>query len=160
MELIGVRLEMPANQPIVLLREQEDRHRLLPIYIGHPEAMAIAHALDGVVPPRPLTHDLIRILLEELGASVTEVIVNDLQDQTFFAELHVDVAGEVHRVSCRPSDAIAVAVRTGAPIFAAEAVLEQAGQEPEPEADAEPAQEILDEFRAFIEDVNPEDFAP
>jgi bifunctional DNase/RNase len=157
MELIGVRLEMPANQPIVLLREQTAQHRLLPIYIGHPEAMAIAHALDGVVPPRPLTHDLLRSVLEELGATLQMVVVNDLRDQTFYAELHLHVAGAPHTLSCRPSDGIALAVRTGSPIFAAEGVLEQAGQVPEPEE--EPAEEILEEFRAFIEDVNPEDFA-
>ncbi len=160
MELVGVRLEMPANQPIVLLREQGEAHRLLPIYIGHPEAMAIAHALDGVVPPRPLTHDLLRTVIEEFGGSLEKVVVNDLRDQTFFAELHLLVGGVTHTVSCRPSDGIALAVRTGAPIFASPGVLDLAGQAPEPEAEGEQSEEILGEFRAFLEDVNPEDFAP
>jgi bifunctional DNase/RNase len=161
MELLGVRLELPANSPIVLLRETEGRHRVLPIYIGGPEAAAIAYALEGVVPPRPLTHDLLRNVLEELSTSLERIVVTELVDHTFYAELHLSVGGQSRTVSSRPSDAIALAVRTGSPIFAEERVLEEAGQEPAAEPDEAPAEEqeeILEEFRDFIEHVNPDDF--
>ena len=160
-ELMGVRLELPGNTPIVLLRELEGRRRVLPIYIGGPEAAAIAYALEGVVPPRPLTHDLLRTIIEELGASLEKIVVNDMREHTYFAELHLLVAGLPHTVSSRPSDAIALALRTGSPIFVEDAVMDASGQEPaeEPPEEGEPPEEILEEFRAFIEDVNPEDFA-
>ena len=163
LELLGVRLEQPANLPVLLLREQAGEQRLLPIYIGGPEATAIALALEGEVPPRPLTHDLLRNVLIELGAEVVQVIITDLQEHTFFAELHLRVGGVTHVVSCRPSDAVALAVRGGTPLFAADQVLAVAGKVAEPEeSDAEEddgsPDEILEEFRAFIEDVRPEDF--
>jgi len=158
---MGVRLELPGNTPIVLLRELEGRRRVLPIYIGGPEAAAIAYALEGVVPPRPLTHDLLRTIIEELGASLEKIVVNDMREHTYFAELHLVVAGLPHTVSSRPSDAIALALRTGSPIFVEDAVMDVSGQEQveEPAQEGEPPEEILEEFRAFIEDVNPEDFA-
>jgi bifunctional DNase/RNase len=162
MELLGVRLEVQANTPIVLLQESEGRRRVLPIYIGNNEAAAIAYALERVVPPRPLTHDLFRNVLEELGAALERVVVTELVEHTFYAELHLQVAGAPLTVSSRPSDAIALAVRTGSPIFAEEGVLEEAGQEAEVEAAAESEEqeeEILEEFRDFIERVNPDDFA-
>ncbi len=160
MELLGVRLELPANTPIVLLKEQTGRHRVLPIYIGGPEAAAIAYALEGVETARPLTHDLLKNVLEELGVSLVRIVVTELREHTFFAELHLDQAGKATVVSSRPSDAIALAVRTGSPIFAAEVVLDEAGQEQaeEPEGDEEEQEEILEEFRDFIQNVNPEDF--
>lgn len=160
-ELMGVRLELPGNTPIVLLRELEGRRRVLPIYIGGPEAAAIAYVLEGVVPPRPLTHDLLRTIIEELGASLEKIVVNDMREHTYFAELHLLVGGLPHTVSSRPSDAIALALRTGSPIFVEDAVMDASGQEPadEPTEEGEPPEEILEEFRAFIEDVNPEDFA-
>ena len=162
-ELMGVRLELPANAPIVLLREAEGRHRVLPIYIGGAEATAIAYALEGVQPPRPLTHDLLKNVLEELGARLDHVVINDMREHTYYAELHLTVAGAPHVVSSRPSDSIALALRTGSPLFVAEHVLDEAGQE-ESEAAVEressgESDEILDEFRDFIERVNPEDFA-
>lgn len=160
-ELLGVRLELPANTPIVLLRETEGRRRVLPIYIGGAEATAIAYALEGVQPPRPLTHDLLRNVLEELGARLEHVVVSDMREHTFYAELHLNVAGAPHVVSSRPSDSIALAVRTGSPLYVAEHVLDEAGQEQvevEPGEEGE-ADEILDEFRDFIANVNPEDFA-
>ncbi len=92
LELIGVRVEIPANTPMVLLREQEGRHRLLPIYIGSPEASAIHYALEGVVPPRPLTHDLFVNTLVVLGAEVTSVVVTEVRDRTYFAEIHLQTA--------------------------------------------------------------------
>lgn len=158
---MGVRVEVPANAPIVLLRESEGERRVLPIYIGGAEATAIAFALEGVATPRPLTHDLLKNVLEELGASVERIVVTELRDHTFFAELLLRVGDAEHRVSSRPSDAIALAVRTGTPIFAEEAVLDEAGQPGELEEDEEQAdaEELVDEFRDFIERVNPEDFA-
>jgi bifunctional DNase/RNase len=157
LELIGVRVEVPANTPMVLLRESDGRHRLLPIYIGSPEASAIHYALEGVVPPRPLTHDLFLIALGELGATVTQVVVTEMRDRTYFAELHLATAEGERVLSARPSDAIALAVRCGAPLFASEQLIDEVGQEPalEPEDDAA---EIIDEFKDFIENVSPEDF--
>jgi uncharacterized protein len=157
LELIGVRVEIPANTPMLLLREAEGRHRLLPIYIGSPEASAIHYALEGVVPPRPLTHDLFLISLAELGATVVKVVVTEIRDRTYFAELHLSTPEGDKVISARPSDAIALAVRCAAPIFASESLIDEVGQEPtlEPEDDAD---EIIDEFKDFIENVSPEDF--
>ena len=89
MELLGVRVELPSNAPIVLLRERSDAARLLPIFIGAPEATAIALALEGVTPPRPMTHDLLRQVLEDLAADLDRVVVTELKDRTFYAELHL-----------------------------------------------------------------------
>jgi bifunctional DNase/RNase len=160
MELLGVRLEQPANTPIVLLRESEGRRRVLPIYIGNPEAAAIHYALEGHVPPRPLTHDLLRDLLERLGANLEKVVVTELVEHTYYAELHLRLPDSALTVSSRPSDAIALAVRTGSPIYVEEVVLEEAGQEAEVD-DGEPPEvpeEMIEEFRDFIEHVNPDDF--
>jgi bifunctional DNase/RNase len=160
MELLGVRLEIPANAPVLLLKEQTGE-RVLPIYIGPEEAKAIALALEGVVPARPLTHDLLRDTLAALGADVTRVSVTELRDRTFYAELELRVNGQTVRVSSRPSDAIALAVRVDAPIYAAEGVLDEAATAPE-EAEAgdpEEQEQIVDEFREFIDHVNPDDFA-
>lgn len=159
---MGVRVEVPANAPIVLLREAAGDRRVLPIYIGGAEATAIAFALEGVVTPRPLTHDLLKDVLDGLGVALERVVVTELREHTFFAELHLRLGDRVQLVSSRPSDAIALAVRTGTPIFADEAVLDEAAQPAEDEDEAEePADqdELVDEFRDFIERVNPEDFA-
>jgi uncharacterized protein len=157
MELLGVRLELPANSPVVLLREQLGDRRVLPIYIGPEEAKAIALALEGVVTPRPMTHDLLRDVVAELGAVVPRIIVTELRDRTFYAEIEVHLGGRIHRVSSRPSDAIALAVRVNADIYASDEVLDDAamvpGDEPEEQQD-----QIVDEFRDFIEQVRPEDF--
>lgn len=162
MELVGVRLELPANTPIVLLREQAGRRRVLPIYIGGPEAAAIAYALEGVESPRPLTHDLFKNVLDELGVQLVRVVVTEMREHTYFAELHLDRAGSTSVVSSRPSDSIALAVRTGSPIFADEDMLDQYAQEQPEEEEAAgeegEAEEILEEFRDFIANVNPEDF--
>lgn len=158
MELLGVRVEATSNSPIVLLRETSGRRRVLPIFIGGPEATAIALALEGVVTPRPMTHDLMKTLLDELGATVQRVVVTDLVDGTFFAEIHLESAGSLRTVSSRPSDAIALAVRTGVAIFAEEAVVEEAATIIDEEAEEELSEEVVEEFRKFIENVNPEDF--
>lgn len=157
LELVGVRVEMPANTPMLLLRESDGRHRLLPIYIGSPEASAIHYALEGVDPPRPLTHDLFLNVLGELGATVTRVVVTEMRDRTYFAELHLETASGSKIISARPSDAIALAVRCGAGLFASNELIDEVGQEPVPEPDDDAA-EIIDEFKDFIENVSPEDF--
>lgn len=148
---------MPANTPMVLLRESDGRHRLLPIYIGSPEASAIHYALEGVVPPRPLTHDLFLDVLGELDTTLTSVVVTEIRDRTYYAELHLVTPSGEKVVSARPSDAIALAVRCGAPLFASNELIDEVGQEPVPEPDDDAA-EIIDEFKDFIESVSPEDF--
>ncbi len=157
MELVGVRVEIPANTPMVLLQEQSGAQRLLPIYIGSPEAAAIHYALEGAEPPRPLTHDLFVNVLTELGATLDHVVVTEVREHTYFAELHLKLGDAEHVVSSRPSDAIALAVRCGAALFASDELLDEVGQTPEPAEDA--AEEIIDEFKDFIEHVSPEDFA-
>ncbi len=158
MELVGVRVEIPANTPMVLLREQSGEQRLLPIYIGSPEASAIHYALEGIDPPRPLTHDLFISVIELLGTSLESVVITEVRDHTYYAELHLSTTGGDKVVSSRPSDAIALAVRCEAPIFAADQLLDEVGQLPEPEP-AEQAEEIIDEFKDFIDNVTPDDFA-
>jgi bifunctional DNase/RNase len=163
MDLVGVRVELPSNTPIALLRERSGTRRVLPIFIGGPEATAIAFALEEVVTPRPMTHDLIRNLLDELGVSMESIVVTELRDRTFYAEIELHASDGVHRVSSRPSDAIALAVRVGIPIYAAESVLDEAGFEAEDEADAdaepeEEAEEVVEQFREFIDNVTPDDF--
>ena len=148
---------MPSNTPIVLLQEVEGERRMLPIFIGQAEATAIALHLEEVETPRPMTHDLAKDLITILGANLDKVVVTDLRDKTFFAELHLRVGESEHIVSCRPSDAIAIAARADSPIFVAGDVIDSAGFLPEPE-DEPAADEVLDEFRDFIDNVNPEDF--
>jgi bifunctional DNase/RNase len=159
MELVGVRVELPTNTPIALLRERTGDRRVLPIFIGGPEASAIAFALEDVTVPRPLTHDLMKNLLDDLGVSVESVSVTELQEGTFFAEIELHAKDGVHRVSSRPSDAIALAARTGTPIFADEAVLDEAAYRAEEESTDDPPEEVVEQFREFIDTVNPEDFA-
>jgi bifunctional DNase/RNase len=160
MELIGVRVEMPTNAPMVLLRERGGEGRTVPIYIGAPEATAIALALDGVDTPRPMTHDLLRDLLDELAVDVERIVVSDLQDKTFFAEIHLLRDGEAHVVSSRPSDAIALAARTGTPIFAAENVIDDVGysEVSEEGEEGEQSEEVVEEFKEFLSNISPEDF--
>ena len=156
MELVGVRVEVPSNVPIVLLREKAEGGRLLQIFIGGPEATAIAVALEGIEPRRPLTHDLTKILVEELGAALDQVVITEVRDSVFYADLHLAVAGGTHIVSCRPSDALALAIRCEAGIYATEEVLAEAGfVEP---GDEEP-DDVVEQFREFIDSVNPDDFA-
>ena len=158
MELVGVRVEIPANTPMVLLREQDGQQRLLPIYIGSPEASAIHYALEGIEPPRPLTHDLLMTIIGVLGATLENVVITEVRDHTYYAELHLSTADGERVVSSRPSDAIALAVRCEAPIFAVDQLIDEVGQLPEPEPE-EQAEEIIDEFKDFIDNVTPDDFA-
>src|SRR3954467_5676040 len=108
MELVGVRVEVPANTPVVILREQPEPHRVLPILIGSPEASAIHTALSGIVAPRPMTHDMGVELLRSIYAALENVVVTEIRDHTFHAELHLRIRGTASTVCCRPSDAIAV----------------------------------------------------
>jgi bifunctional DNase/RNase len=160
MELLGVRVELPANTPVVMLREEgPERPRVLPILIGGPEASAIHSAMEGILPPRPLTHDLLVTVLQTLGTTLEHIVITEVREHTFFAELHLLNAAGRMVVSSRPSDAIALAVRTGSPIFAEEALLDEAAVEAPVEAEEGDEEAILDEFRDFLDDVNPEDFA-
>ena len=153
MELVGVRIELPTNVPILLLREGEG-NRYLPIWIGPNEATAIALALQGVEPQRPMTHDLLKAIVGALDTEVTRVDVTKLVEGTFFANLVLDQGGREITVSARPSDAIALAARTDAPIFADRDLLDEAGVEIEEDGQ----EEEIERFREFLEDVTPEDF--
>ncbi len=153
MSLVGVRVELPSNQPIVLLKESEGE-RYLPIWIGAVEATAIAFALQGIETPRPMTHDLIRDILGELGVSVERIVISDLVDQTFYATIRMGSGAGSGEVSSRPSDAIALAVRLNTPIYASEDVLDQAGIELRDDEETE-----VQKFREFLDQVSPEDFA-
>ncbi len=148
-EVVGVRVEMPSNQPIVLLRESGSE-TYLPIWIGAVEATAIAFAQQGVVPQRPLTHDLMRDLLDALSAPLQEVRITRLEDGVFFADL---IFASGTQVSARPSDAIALALRTGSPIYAADDVLEEAGV-----AIPDEQEDEVEKFREFLDQISPEDF--
>jgi uncharacterized protein len=164
MELLGVRLELPMNVPVLLLREQEGARRVLPIYIAPEEAQAIERGIKQFVPPRPLTHDLLRDVLEALGATLVRLVVTELRESdqgggTFFAELVLELPGGTTTVSSRPSDGVALAVRTGAPIFVADDVLDRAATAVADEEEGEGQEEIVDQFREFLDEVNPEDFA-
>lgn len=148
LDVVGVRVEMPSNAPMVLLREVGGS-RYLPIWIGAGEASAIANAQEGVVPPRPLTHDLMVDTLATLGHRLSEIHITELTDGTFYAVLLVDGI----EVSARPSDAIALALRVGSEIYCSDEVLDQAGIEvPEEEEDE------VEKFREFLDQVNPDDF--
>jgi bifunctional DNase/RNase len=153
MDLVGVRVQFPSNQPIVLLREREG-FRYLPIWVGAVEATAIAYAMEGVVPDRPMTHDLLRNVTQALGAEVKKVLVTELRDSVYFADLvFASEEGDV-TISSRPSDAIALAARTGAGVFATEEVLEDAGIELEEENE----ETEIEKFREFLDDISPDDF--
>ena len=149
---MGVRVELPSNQPIVLLKEVNGE-RYLPIWIGAVEATAIAFALQGIETPRPMTHDLLRDILDSTDVSVDRILINDLVDSTFYATIRMAREGQAVEVSSRPSDAIALAIRAGTPIYAEEAVLAEAGVAIPDEQENE-----VEKFREFLDQVSPEDF--
>jgi bifunctional DNase/RNase len=157
LDVVGVRVEQPTNVPMVLLREIGGS-RYLPIWIGAHEASAIASAQEGVVPPRPLTHDLMVDVLASLGRTLSQVHITELSGGTFYAVLVIDGV----EVSARPSDAIALALRVGSEIFCADDVLDEAGIEmPESDgddADAPDEENEVEAFREFLDHVNPDDF--
>jgi bifunctional DNase/RNase len=154
MSLAGVRLELPSNSPIVLLREAGGE-RYLPIWIGQSEAAAIALALQGVVTPRPMTHDLLKNILDEMAVQVESIAITELRDGTFYAVIAMRRNGTSYEISSRPSDAIALAVRLGCKILANEDVLAEAAILIPNEGEDE---EEVEKFREFLENVNPEDF--
>ncbi|MFT4087156.1 MAG: bifunctional nuclease family protein [Gordonia sp. (in: high G+C Gram-positive bacteria)] len=165
MRVVGIRVEPPQNQPVLLLRE-EAGERYLPIWIGQSEAASIALQQRGIEPPRPLTHDLIVNLCEAFGRELTEVRIVDMQEGTFYAEMVFGGSGAGETVvQARPSDAIAVAMRTGAMIVAADQVLEDAGLlmpdedgDDDADGDSPASEDELEAFREFLDQVSPEDF--
>lgn len=158
-EIAGLQVEATTGSPVVLLREQEAPHRVLPIFIGGAEAAAIALALSSQTPPRPLTHDLLVSLVQLLDAHVERVEVTFLRDGVYFAELALSGPGGAQRLDSRPSDAIALAVRVQAPLFVAEAVLEEAGAVVDLEAGKAPDERLIEEqveaFRSSLEELDP-----
>jgi hypothetical protein len=156
MVIYGVSFDLVGKQPIVLLKTA-DGNRFLPIWIGHPEAAAILMRLQGASTPRPMTHDLLMDLLEQLDAKCERVSVTELRDNTFYASITISVNGSEIEIDSRPSDAIALAVRCQAPIFAADDVIEESSIEFEHEV--EDQEEVVEKFKDFLDEVTPEDFA-
>jgi bifunctional DNase/RNase len=155
MVVYGVSFDMVGKQPIVLLKTAEG-NKFLPIWIGHPEAAAILMKLQGANTPRPMTHDLLTEILGQLNARIVQIAVTELRENTFYALITLTINGSEVEIDSRPSDAIALAVRAGAPIFAADSVIEESAIEFEHEDVNE--EEIVEEFKKFLEDVSPEDF--
>jgi uncharacterized protein len=158
MLIYGVSFDLVGKQPIVLLKTA-DGNRFLPIWIGHPEAAAILTKLQSQAPPRPMTHDLLSDLLEQLEAQVVRITVTELRENTFYAQITVQQDGREIEVDSRPSDAIALAIRAEAPIFAADRVIEESAIEFEGEdVDEEQLEAEVQKFKSFLEEVTPEDF--
>ena len=157
MNIYGVSFDMVGKQPIVLLKTA-DGNKFLPIWIGHPEAAAILMKLQGAATPRPMTHDLFTDILAQLEARVVRIAVTELRENTFYALITVAVDGTEIEIDSRPSDAIALAVRAEAPIFAADAVIEESAIEFEHEDDVN-QEEVVEEFKKFLDEVKPEDFS-
>ena len=151
-EIRGLMLDPSSNVPIVILRDPESQ-LFLPIWIGVFEANAIALKIEGVEPPRPMTHDLLRLVLEQLGAKVEKIVISDLKESTFFAVIHVQQDGRTLGVDARPSDAIALALRVDAPIYVLRGVLDKAQA-------AELAGQVSDEERLkkWLEEISPDEF--
>jgi bifunctional DNase/RNase len=157
MVIYGVSFDMVGKQPIVLLKTAEG-NKFLPIWIGHPEAAAILMKLQGASTPRPMTHDLVTEMLSQLEARVIRIAVTELRENTFFALITLVVNGSEIEVDSRPSDAIALAVRAGAPIFAADSVIEESAIEFEHDEEVN-EEEVVEEFKKFLDEVKPEDFS-
>lgn len=165
-DITGIALEANTGAPLVVLREQDEPHRLLPIFIGGPEASAIAIAATGQKPPVPLVHDVMVALVKSLDGQVEAVEVSGVQNGTFLATINLTGPTGTRRVGSRPSDALALAVRTGAPVYVAESVLDVAGALPEsdepatdpPALDPEAIDAEVDSFRSFLDDLDPSDF--
>src|SRR6476646_1370131 len=155
MHIYGVSFDIVGKQPIVLLKTAEG-NKFLPIWIGHPEAAAILMKLQGASTPRPMTHDLLTDMLTELEAKCTQVSVTELRDNTFFASITLAINGREIEIDSRPSAALALAVRSGAPIVAAEDVIAESAIEFEHEV--EDTEEVVDKFKEFLDQVSPEDF--
>ena len=159
MLIYGVSFDLVGKQPIVLLKTA-DGNKFLPIWIGHPEAAAILMKLQSQVPPRPMTHDLLSDVLEQLGAQVVRITVTELRENTFYAQITVAQDGGEIEIDSRPSDAIALAIRTEAPIFASDAVIEESAIEFEgEEVNEEQLEAEVSKFRNFLDEVTPDQFA-
>ena len=157
--IYGVSFDMVGKQPIVLLKTLEG-NRYLPIWIGHPEAAAILMKFQSASTPRPMTHDLVTDMLDQLGAQVTRITVTELRENTFYAQITVQLDGSEIEIDSRPSDAIALAIRADAPIFAADEVIEESGIEFEgEEVTEEEIESKVSEFKQFLEQVTPDEFA-
>ena len=151
-----VERDRSSNSFVVSLREDDQPRRQFDILIGLSEGVAIRMMLDGEVAPRPLTHDLFVLALERVNVSLKHVVITHVSNGTYFAELTLSQdTGEDTTVSCRPSDALALALRSNAPIYAQESLLDEVGQVP---AEEETSAEIMDEFKEFIENISPDDF--
>src|SRR5271156_4007363 len=156
MVIYGGSFDMVGKQPIVLLKTV-DSNKFLPIWIGHPEAAAILMKLQGASTPRPMTHDLLVDVLGELEVKCAQVAVTELRDNTFFATITLSINGREVEIDSRPSDALALAVRSGAPIYAAEEVIAESAIEFEHEV--EDTEEVVEKFKDFLDNVKPDDFA-
>ncbi len=157
MSVYGINLDLFSSSPIVILKV-EDENRYLPIWIGQPEARSILMKLQNQEFSRPLTHDLAFNLVTEMGGSLERINVTELKDATFFASLQVEINGRIVEVDSRPSDAIAIAVRAGAPIFASDTVIEEAGVVFEEAMEEAPEEEVVDKFKDWMNRVSPDDF--
>ena len=157
MTIKGLMVDPITNMPIVILRDKEG-HRVLPIWVGVFEANAIALQIENVTTPRPMTHDLLRNVIHDLKADIEKIVVSDLKDNTFYALIYLLVNGEPMAIDARPSDAIALAVRSEAPIYADDSVIEESAIEFEHEDDVNEEQ-MVEEFKKFLDDVKPEDFS-
>jgi bifunctional DNase/RNase len=163
--LRAVRVDLQSNTPVLLLQETDGEGRTLPIFIGTPEAASIAYALQGVTMPRPMTHDLMRDVLVSLDVEIERVVITELQNTTYYAELQLRRGDQVTVVSSRPSDAVAVAVRTGSPLYVADELMDAEGillapdDGDEETAEEPPAEELIGQFQEFLKGIKPEDFA-
>jgi bifunctional DNase/RNase len=164
--LRAVRVDLQSNTPVLLLQETDGEGRTLPIFIGTPEAASIAYALQGVTMPRPMTHDLMRDLLTSLDVEIERVVITELQNATYYAELRLKRGGDVTVVSSRPSDAVAVAVRTGSPLFVSDELMDAEGimlasdgVDDDDDEEETPPEELLGQFHEFLKEIKPEDFA-
>jgi bifunctional DNase/RNase len=150
-EIKGLMLDPSSNVPIVILRDVENQ-LFLPIWIGISEAQAIASRIEGIEPPRPMTHDLLRTIVDQLGARVSKIVISDLKENTFFASLHLDRDGKEMVIDARPSDAIALALRTEAPIFVLQSVLDQAQA-----VDLATQANDQEKLKKWLEEISPEE---
>ena len=163
LRVVDVRIDDTTKTPFVELRAMDGTRRILPIFIGIAEASAIKHGLEERSTPRPLTHDMVALVLDAVGAELEQVVITEYRQKTFYAEMHIGVGGERRVVSCRPSDAIAVAVRRKVQVYANDAVLDECAVpdlaiEDGGKLASGDAEHLFDEFRRFIDDIDPEDF--
>ncbi len=155
MQIYGVSFDMVGKQPIVLLKTVDD-NRFLPIWIGHPEAAAILMKLQGADTPRPMTHDLMVDILDQVESKCERISITELRDNTFYASITLSANGSEVEIDSRPSDALAMAVRLGVPIFVAEEVIDESSIEfDQGEEDNE---QVVEKFKDFLDDISPEDF--